>query len=313
MVEKNEKFSLIYENPFNIFPKYGEDVEEICQCYLADGEVISGFECLKLLEELILDDEIGFKNKDESISEIEYYQSKKSIQLLLKDDSMIFKCLDTYKHINKREPDRSSSGIDTWFEYEEKLNSITICGRTVMKTKLIDVIAMFYEVDILEKSVEQFEFMKTLKKLNFSRWLTHCGLKMPITFSNRDMVVIGVSLFEKKDKLFVISFRSATKDEYDEVPSEIDKHCRITMNTGFYIGKYVDDDHVELFISFNVDPKVAVPWFLINTFTKDIGYYMMSDFRKMIEKNSEEEIYKERILKNKKDYDIIRKAIGMKL
>ena len=83
------------------------------------------------------------------------------------------------------------------------------------------------------------------------------------------------------------------------------------MNFGFYIAKYLDEDHAELFSCFNVDPKVSVPWFLINTFTKDVGYYMMSDFRKIAEKEDFGKKYADRISKFSKDYDKIKKAINL--
>ena len=136
---------------------------------------------------------------------------------------------------------------------------------------------------------------------------------MPITFTNREMVLLGVSLFEKNEKAFIIAFKSTNKDEYPDTPECDSKHCRIDTHYGFYIAKYIDNDHVELFFAFNVDPKVSVPWFLLNTFIKDSGFYLMRDLRKIIERENFDSIYAPRIEKNKEDYDKIRRAIGMEL
>ena len=154
MVEKNEnkKKKLIDENEFNMKPKSAEDFIDLADRYMWEGDVMDGIAVIKILEELILDGEVEFKEKKGDLSNLELYNENRRIQNLLKDGELIFKCIDTYKHICKREPDRSNEGVDNWFKYEEKINSITICGRTVLKTKMINIIAMFKEMDLLVES-----------------------------------------------------------------------------------------------------------------------------------------------------------------
>jgi hypothetical protein len=316
MVESNEEISecmrKILDNPYDLEPKDAEGVIELADVYMSEGRVYEAIDQLKYLEELIMDGDLEFSKKEnDEFSDMEIYQDNPQIQSLLRDEKLIFKCTDTYKSINKRDPDRSSEGIDTWFKYEDNINAVTICGRVTLKVSIFHIIAMFREVDLLEKSVSQFEFLTTLSQISFSKWICQVGIKMPLTFSNRDTVLLGLGLFDKKEKMFIIAFKSTNKDEFDDIPDVDKNHCRIDMNYGFYIAKYLDDETCELFTCFNVDPKVDVPWFMINAFTKDFGYYMMNDFRKMVSVDNFSETYSERIKKNQKDYDIIKRNLNV--
>jgi hypothetical protein len=310
MVDKKTNEDLI-NNPFNIKLTNSEDYTDLITSYMNEGLVLEAINVSKVLEELILDSKIKFKQNKESKSEYELYETHPVILSIQEDEELIFKCLDNYKKMNKRDPDRSSNGIDSWFNYEDKLSSMTICGRVTLNVKMLNLIAMFKEIDLLQEQVDQFEFINLMEKITFTKWTAHCGIKMPMTFSNRDLVLIGVGLFDKKEQLFIIAFKSLEQNKGKTVPQPDSKHCRIDMNFGFYIAKYLDENHSELFTCFNVDPKVSVPWFLINTFTKDVGYYMTSDFRKIAEKVGLEKIYEERINKFKEDYDKIKKAINI--
>lgn len=325
-----EKQEIDYDklNKYNIKLINAEDYIELVEKLMNDGEVLHSIEVAKKLEEDILDEKTSFKNKkqykqsknkddnndhEELLSDYEIYENNKTIKSSKSDDDLIFHSLDNYKRINKRDPDRSSDGIDSWFNYEDNINSITMCGRTTLNCKMINLIAMFKETDLLQKSVDQFEFLNVCTKLSFCKWIAHTAIKMPLTIQNRDLVLVGVALFDRKEKLFIIAFKSPVEDEYEEfVPKKDDKHCRITMNFGFYIAKYLDEDHAELFTCFNVDPKISVPWFLINTFTKDVSYHLIKDFKTIIEKDNFSEIYSKRIEENKEDYDKIKIAIDIK-
>lgn len=310
MVDKKTKEDLI-NNPFGINLVYSEDYTELITRLMNEGEVLQAINVSKVLEELILDSKIKFKENTDNKTEYELYESNPVIMSIQEDEELIFKCLDNYKKMNKRDPDRSSNGIDTWFNYEDKLSSMTICGRVTLNVRMLNLIAMFKEIDLLQEQVNQFEFLKVLEKITFTKWIAQCGIKMPITFTNRDLVLIGVGLFDIKEQLFIIAFKSLEPNKGKTIPEPDNKHCRIDMNFGFYIAKYLDETHAELFTCFNVDPKVSVPWFLINTFTKDVGYYMMEDFRKIVEKDGFGKNYEERIKKFSEDYDKIKKAINI--
>jgi len=310
MVDKDENkiLNLMKNNKYSITINYAEDVIELSLKQMNDGEVQIAINTIKDLEELIMDDLIKFKVQ---VGDSDYntYHENEYVKRMLEDEKLIFKCLDVYKKINKRDPERSSNGIDTWYNYEENINSITICARTTLLCDTFNLIAMFQETDLLEKSISQFEFVNVIEKVTFSKWLATVGIKMPLTFTNRDVALIGVALFDRKEKLFIIVFRSTDKSEYSLV-SDCDKnHERIDMHFGFYIGKYLNDTTCEIFSCFNVDPKVSAPWFILNQITKDVGYYMMSDFKKIVEAEDFSKKYEERINQKKDDYDKIKKAM----
>eukprot|EP00340_Litonotus_pictus_P004411 CAMPEP_0170520312 /NCGR_PEP_ID=MMETSP0209-20121228/5575_1 /TAXON_ID=665100 ORGANISM="Litonotus pictus, Strain P1" /NCGR_SAMPLE_ID=MMETSP0209 /ASSEMBLY_ACC=CAM_ASM_000301 /LENGTH=237 /DNA_ID=CAMNT_0010806525 /DNA_START=1 /DNA_END=710 /DNA_ORIENTATION=- len=236
MVDKKTKSNLdkVTDNPYNIKPEYAEDVIQIITEYQNEGLAQVAIETSKQLEDMILEGEMTFKARpeDNNITDYDLYQDSKVIQNVLEDEKLIFKCIDTYKHIHKRDPEKSSDGIDTWFNYEDKLNSITICGRTTLNVKMLHLIAMFKEIDLLESAVDQFEFLHVVRKLSFAKWVAHVGIKMPFTFSNRDCVLLGNGLFDKHEKLFIIAFASTTKKSYDFAPDVDKDHERIDMNFG---------------------------------------------------------------------------------
>jgi len=308
MVEQQSPLKNLKANILKLEINKGEDAIILIEKLMDLGEVQLAIEVSKNLENAILDGELEFNSKG-NLSDYECYESNKTIISLLDDENLIYKCVDNYKIINKRDPDKSYDGIDTWFKYEDTLNSITICGRTTIMCNMFHLVAMFKEIDLLQESVGQFEFLRVIKELSFSKWIAHCGIKMPMTFSNRDMVLIGIALFDRVEKLFIISFKSTKKEFYDFIPDCDNKHERIDMNFGFYIAKYIDDKTCELFTCFNVDPKVSVPWFILNSITKDVGYYMMSDLRKICQGKDFAKKYQERIDKNPEAYNKIKSAI----
>jgi hypothetical protein len=75
------------------------------------------------------------------------------------------------------------------------------------------------------------------------------------------------------------------------------------MVFGFFNIKCIDEETIEVINCYNVNPKVSViPWFVLNTFLREISYYIMDDLKKQIE-NADFSIYEERIKKNKNFYD----------
>ena len=90
------------------------------------------------------------------------------------------------------------------------------------------------------------------------------------------------------------------------LPPEDSKYLRIEVNYGFYYIKYIDEEYCEFTNCFNVDPKVTyIPWFILNSFTKELAYYVMDDLRNMIESDKNEDLYKERVEQKRKFYDKI--------
>jgi hypothetical protein len=293
--------------------EFVEDYYELAQKELKEEQLLRAIEVLKYAETKLIAEEIKFKNKtNDKKSDYEAFSQEKFVRDLYSDNDLIYKCLDNYKQINKRSPDRSSDGIDNWFIKDDKLNSISICGRVTLNSTFLNMIAVFKEIDLLQKTIDSFEELTVVKVLSLTRWLARSKIKMPLTLTNRELYLMGFGIFLKKENMIFLPLYSPDEGEFKEIEKETKDYVRIKMNLGFYCVKYLDDKHCELFSCFNVDPKVSmVPWFVINNVTKEFGYYLMRDFRKAAEDNSLVKEYAERIDKFKEFYDFIRKALNI--
>lgn len=211
-------------------------------------------------------------------------------------------------------PERSSNNIDSWFNYESDVSSITIGSKTTMKCNALKVIAILAEVDVMSKFVQRFESIEKYEEISYFRWIVRIRIKMPMTIDNREVVALGFGFVDPTDKTIYLPFRSINKDHYQFLknPDEIPEFKRIDMNFGFFHLKILDKDNVEVINCYNVDPKVPViPWMILNTFLKEISYYIMDDLKKQIE-DADFSLYQERIKNNKGFYDSLFEKIGNK-
>jgi len=207
--------------------------------------------------------------------------------------------------MKKTKPERTYNNIDSWFFYENDVSSITRGSKTTMKCETIKMFAVLAEVDILGKFATQLESLEKLEELSLFRWVIRIRIKMPMTFDNREVVVLGFGFVDPSDKTIYLPFRSIDKNHYSDLicPEEQQNYKRIDINYGFFHLTIIDDKTVELINCYNVDPKVPViPWVILNTFLKEISYYIMEDLKKQIE-NVEFGLYEDRIKKNQKFYD----------
>jgi hypothetical protein len=202
-------------------------------------------------------------------------------------------------------PERSYNNIDSWFHNETDVSSITLGSKTKMKCKPIKMFAVLAEVDLLSKSVDRFDSIEKLEELSSFRWKVRIRINMPITIDNREIIVLGFGFFDPIDKSVYLPFRSINNEHYNfmSTPEEVADYKRIEINFGFFHIKIIDDENIEITNCYNVDPKVPViPWLILNTFLKEMSYYIMEDLRKQIE-NVDIGMYEERIKNNPKFYN----------
>lgn len=296
--------------------EFVDDYLDYAKKIYEDEELLQAIEIVKTAESKLLSGDIHFKEEDKTQSDYDRFTKNKFVKSLNSDNDLIFKCLETYKKINRKDPDRSADGIDNWFIKDEKLNSITICGRVTISTSFFNMIAVFKEVDILKESITSFEELTAVKVVSQTRWLALNRVKMPVTISNRELYIVGYGIFLKKENMIMILLHSPTPDEEeykDCILPEDSKYTRLNMNYGFYCVKYLDNQTTELFSCFNMDPKVSyVPWFVLNGIIKEFGYYYMSDLRKAAEDEKLAVKYKQRMLEFSTFYNLIRKKLGIK-
>ena len=295
--------------------KYVEDYIEHATNLKNSDELLLAIEILKEAESKLLSEELKYKEIKEEELPYDLFISNPFVKSTYSDNDIIYKCLDNYKHLNKRDPDRSSDGIDTWFIKDDKLNSITICGRVTLNSTFMNMVAVFKEIDLLQKSIDSFEEIKVEKIISKTRWLASAKIKMPMFVTNREAYLEGFGIFLKQENMIMLPIFSPSDKELENhnIPKENKGYVRINMNIGFYCVKYLDENHCELFSCFNVDPKVSVvPTMVLNFITKEFGFYLMRDFRKAAEDSKLVVLYKERINMFQDFYDFIRNALDIR-
>ena len=305
---------IIYSMPeYDKFTTVDEFIKS-CEILISNGNTFEAIECMKKAEEKLIEGQISLINKPKNskFSDYELFQANPIIKICKEEDDLYFICMDHFKKINKRDPDSSYDGIDNWFIQEDKLESLTICGKVTLKTSFLRLVALFKELDLLVKNIDNYEEITLLKEASLTRWYTHAKIKMPLTIQNRDMILLGSGLFNKKEKILMILMKSPSKFEYPEIPNELKTHLRISMNFGFYFCKYIDNKTTELFTCFNINPKVqSIPWLIINNFIKNFGYYTLKDIRKTVENEENQKEYVKRIIAEPKFYNVARRELDL--
>lgn len=236
---------------------------------------------------------------------MEIFKENSTVKTIYDDKELYDRSLDALKRIRSTPPDKSSNNIDSWFSYESDVNSLTIGSRTLIKCSLLKLLVILAEVDLMSKFISRFESAVKLQEYSPFRWLVQARLKMPVTITNREVIILGFGCINPEDHTIFVPFRSVNKQYYSFIPlpNENPKFLRIEILFGFFNIKYIDEETVEVINCYNVDPKVSViPWFILNTFLRKISYYIMEDLKKQIEK-VDFKIYDERIAKNKEFYD----------
>lgn len=266
------------------------------------------------IEKKIYSGEITTKNK-EGKNDYEYFTSNPSVKCLLADMELVDRCWDTYNElIANKDPDRNYNNIKTWFKNEEDVHSITMCGKTTVKAPIMTVLSVFAEIDLIDSFIDSFEKIDVVKQFSNFRILNTCKLKMPMFVSARDLVTMGIGMTLTEEKSVLLAMKSVIDEEYlgTKVPKETSNYIRIVLNFGFYLLNYVDDSHTELSLALNVDPKVPmIPWFILNTFLKEVAYYIVLGFKERMEKLDGKigKIYNERREKRKEFYKQIQDRI----
>ena len=148
--------------------------------------------------------------------------------MIYDDKELIEKVKDQIKSMKNNPPERTYNNIDSWFNYENDVSSITIGSKTTMKCNPVKLFAILAEVDLLNQFVERFDSVEKLEELTLFRWIIRIRIKMPLTFDNREVVVMGFGFVDPDDRTIYLPFRSINKDHYNHVnyPAEDNNYKR---------------------------------------------------------------------------------------
>jgi hypothetical protein len=278
--------------------------DKMYECFLALNEIET-----KIINGIIISDDDPTMTGEDLLKLL---KEDKIIRLIYEDRVLEERCLQLLKEMDNSKADRDYHGIETWFKYEQEVKSITICGRTTVNADLLTVLAVLAEIDLMKTFISRFEDLHFLAQITPFRMLIQNKLKMPITISNREIILTGFGIVNKKEQTVLIPLRSVDHYLDNEIPAESHNYKRIIMNLGFFHLKFVNENQYIISNCYNVDPKVPVlPWFLLNVFIKEINYYILEGLKKQIESKDTKirSIYEQRMEERKEFYSRVQDEI----
>ncbi len=164
----------------------------------------------------------------------------------------------------------------------------------------------------MKQFIDQYEDIVKVAEVSPFRWLMHCKLKMPMTFSNRDLVCTGFGVINQEEKNILLTFKSVENFLNVNVPPESSDYKRIFLHFGYYKIQYLSEKKYYLTCAFNYDPKIpVVPWFILNKFLKWVTYYIIDGLKKQLKDPRAELIYKKRIEEKREYYETLKKALNL--
>ena len=182
---------------------------------------------------------------------------------------------------------------------------ITICTQCKVNANLLRVLSVYAELDLFK--LENLGEMAKLREFSDFRWLIRWRMKMPLTFKDRETIILGYGTVVPDSPAILITFRNAYDTEYAIGQQNVDQNYeKFEVKYGFYHIKYIDENNCLITSCYNIDPNMKIiPNFLLNVFLKEIGCEVMRSFKKQFEQNTDAEIYAKRMEENKHFYDKI--------
>jgi len=243
---------------------------------------------------------------------LKYYKSQSIISQIYDDLHLIDKCSLLKNFMDETTAECEYDGIKTWFKYEEEIKSLTMCGETVFECDLFHLFAILSEIDLMQKFISQFEEVNKLSEVTKFRWLMQVKIKMPLAFSNRDVVINGFGVINNEQKSILMPFKSVDHFLDQHIPPETLNHKRIYLHFGFYNIQFLSKNKYIVSCAFNIDPKVPIiPWFILNNVMNKMTYYIIDGLRKQIYSEKSKEIYLRRVEEKKEFYEALRSALNI--
>jgi hypothetical protein len=227
-----------------------------------------------------------------------------NLKLIMDEDEFLLKTSqDVLKEVNSKVPEREHAGIKSWFFYNDKISTITLCNRCNVKAPLLHILSVLAEIDLMKNFVKSLNKVEKCGDITMFRFILKIEINLPLTISNREMIGFGIGSIDKSTKSILMPFKSINPklSSYCSVPvpPEGKSYKRIYVEFGFFNLTVVNENECEITQCINVNPKVSyIPLFVINKILKEISYYMTAEFKTQIEKSVNDEVYPERRKKN---------------
>jgi len=236
------------------------------------------------------------------MSEYEYFKANDLVSRIYEDNDLLYKCLETYKFMQKQTSFEVIDGIDTIYRMEEDTGIASVCSRTIIKQNIKSIIAHFREVDL--QGQEEIDVIK-LKNFSTFRnfYRSRIGMK-GIDGGNVEFITYAFGAPIPGQNSIIICMKSTTKDFLkDHLPPEDWKYKRMICNYGFINVKYVDENTSLVSNCYNIDPDILImPAFIINAIMRGFSARILCEAIARFGK-SVHDPYEKRMEEKKDEYD----------
>lgn len=159
------------------------------------------------------------------------------------------------------------------YKYENGLNLVSCLCEATVDASIMNLLAMFCEVDLFKNWFPNVTCCKPLKLLTPTKGLYTCLQTMPWPVWPRDMTFTASGMFDRKNNGLLTVLKSVPDDgKYfgSSIPAVEDGHVRIDIQRGFHYFQRIDDNTTKYINIFNADPKLSYTpnWFMNFMMTK---------------------------------------------
>ena len=208
-------------------------------------------------------------------------------------------------------------------EYKQQKGTVYHSFRLkgIGKVKLINILAIFYEMDLishwmpLSKESYQIKQLALYCKCGFVR----IGAFWPI--KDRECIIFGFGIDDlKRNDMCLVCFdtnkephKKMLKKFNIKLPKIEKGRVRIDINIGGFLLEKVknDPEKTKLSVVWNVDPKISVPPSILNWFTGQFAGIFLSQIVKTANNINKDTEYAKRFAENEEFYGAMRKKLAV--
>ncbi len=173
-----------------------------------------------------------------------------------------------------------------------------LAGECFIESPIFNPIAMFAEVDLFHKWMPALDNVTELKRITKFRRLLHYTVRMPLFFTNRDIVCSAVGNIDHKRKAVVFTLKGMESGTYFGTPVPgSGKHVRVDLKMCAAGFEYMNEKLCRFRLVLQADPKMMlIPMTLINWGTKMVIFELLKIMMKKASKL--DPVYVKRIQEN---------------